>query len=74
MAAVVFDMDGTLIDTSVVVPEAFIVAIRELGGPEHTPAQIIAACSIGHPAAMLEHLLDRPVAEGDVADDGPAGV
>lgn len=39
----VWDMDGTLLDSTVVVPAAFVAAVRELGGPSVGPEQVVAS-------------------------------
>ena len=61
LRAVVFDMDGTLIDTSRVVPPAFSEAIRELGGPVLSHDEVIDSYVLGPPAAIMQHFLGRPV-------------
>ena len=64
--AVVFDMDGTLIDTSAVVPAAFGATIRELGGPDLTDDEMIESYVLGPPAAIMRHFLERDVSEAEV--------
>src|SRR5437868_1628120 len=64
--AVVFDMDGTLIDTSQVVPPAFSATIREMGGPDLSAGEVIESYVIGPPAAIMEHFLGRPVTEREL--------
>ncbi|GGW86151.1 HAD family hydrolase [Streptomyces caelestis] len=66
-AAVVWDMDGTLIDSSSVVPDAFIAAVRAMGGPVHSRAEVVALYSLGPPRAMLSQMLGRPCGEEEVA-------
>ncbi len=61
-------MDGTLIDSATVIPDAYIACISALGGPSHTPSEIIAAYSAGPPEAMLTHLLGRPSTPAEVDD------
>jgi HAD superfamily hydrolase (TIGR01509 family) len=61
----VWDMDGTLLDSSVVVPAAYLAAVRRLGGPELTPAQVVASYSVGPPEELLAHLLGRKLAAGE---------
>jgi HAD superfamily hydrolase (TIGR01549 family) len=61
LQAVVFDMDGTLIDTSRAVPPAFSEAIREMGGPTLSQDEVIESYVLGPPAAIMEHFLGRPV-------------
>src|SRR6266540_3324413 len=59
LLAIVWDMDGTLIDSATVVPDAYIRAITRLGGPTLTREAVIAAYGLGPPAIMLAHLLGR---------------
>jgi HAD superfamily hydrolase (TIGR01509 family) len=59
--AVIFDMDGTLIDSMDPVNEAFIETILAAGGPRYTHADIVAAFPKGPSDRMLTHLLGRPV-------------
>lgn len=60
LKALIFDMDGTLIDSGTVVPDTYIACIAAAGGPAYTRAQIIDAYALGSPAVMLGHLLGRP--------------
>ncbi len=64
--ALVFDMDGTLIDTSGVVPGAFAATIRELGGPDLTDDEVIESYVLGPPAAIMLHFLGRTVSEAEL--------
>ena len=66
LAAVVFDMDGTLIDSSRVVPAAFIATIEELGGPTLDRDEVIASYVLGPPATIMEHFLGRPVESSEL--------
>ena len=61
-------MDGTLIDSATVIPDAYIACISGLGGPSYTPSEIIAAYSAGPPEAMLTRLLGRPSTPAEVDD------
>lgn len=63
--AVIFDMDGTLIDSMDPVNEAFVETIVAAGGPTYTHADIIAAFPKGPSDRMLTHLLGRPVMAED---------
>lgn len=63
--AVIWDMDGTLVDSATVVPDAFIETVRRLGGPEMTREQVVAHYDAGAPHEMLGIMLGRP---GEVAD------
>ncbi|MGR6968157.1 HAD family hydrolase [Streptomyces cynarae] len=55
----IWDMDGTLLDSTIVVPTAFVAAVRELGGPSLRPEQVVAAYSLGTPEVILAHLVGR---------------
>jgi len=61
----VWDMDGTLLDSTRVVPAAFVAAVSELGGPQLEPAQVVASYSVGSTEVLLAYLLGRPLAEGE---------
>jgi HAD superfamily hydrolase (TIGR01509 family) len=63
--AVVWDMDGTLLDSSVAAPAAFMAAVLELGGREVTAQEVITAYPLGPPAVILARLLGRPVTDSD---------
>ncbi|GAB3402530.1 HAD family hydrolase [Flindersiella endophytica] len=65
-AAIVFDLDGTLVDTMSWVPGTYVDTIRALGGPTVTPGEVLASFSIGPTAAVLELFLARPIAEVDL--------
>jgi HAD superfamily hydrolase (TIGR01509 family) len=58
-------MDGTLLDSSVGVPAAFVAAIRRLGGPPTSPEQVVASYPLGPPEVLLAHLLGRDLAPGE---------
>jgi HAD superfamily hydrolase (TIGR01509 family) len=65
--AVVFDMDGTLIDSASVVPDAYIETVIECGGPRYIGADVVAAYPLGAPATILTHLLGRACRDDEVA-------
>jgi HAD superfamily hydrolase (TIGR01549 family) len=65
--AIVFDMDGTLLDSLPVVLECYRRAIVEAGGPALDHAEILASFSIGPAARMLEALIGAPVGAEAVA-------
>ncbi|MCW3815199.1 HAD family hydrolase [Micromonospora sp. DR5-3] len=67
VSGIVFDMDGTLIESHAVVPAAYRAAIMDGGGPALSDAEIIAAYPLGPPAALLSHLLGRPATDADLA-------
>jgi HAD superfamily hydrolase (TIGR01509 family) len=58
-------MDGTILDTTQVVPDAFIGAVADLGGPALDRASVVAAYSLGVPEVILDHLLGRPLRAGE---------
>lgn len=62
---IVWDMDGTLIDSAMAVSEAFTAAIVELGGPSVTSADIIDAQFVGVPEVILAHFLGRKLRRGE---------
>ena len=64
--AVVFDLDGTLLDTMTVVPAAYVRVIRELGGPDLTPQELVAAWHLGPSPAVLAHFLGRETTGDDL--------
>lgn len=61
----VWDMDGTLLDSTAVVPDAFVAAVRELGGGEVNRDDVVASYSRGVPEKILEHLLHRELHPGE---------
>lgn len=64
--AVVFDLDGTLLDTMTSVPRAYVETIRDLGGPDLTVAELVATWHIGPTPAVLSHFLGRTATGGDL--------
>lgn len=65
--AYIFDLDGTLVDSSTVVPQAYIACIVSLGGPRYEPDEIIQSYAIGPPQEILSHLLRRSSTAEDLA-------
>ncbi len=61
----VWDMDGTLLDSGLAVPAAYVAAIRELGGPAVTAAQVVSRYWLGTPEKILADLLGRDVGEAE---------
>ena len=59
--AIVFDMDGTLLDSLPVVVDCYRQTVVEFGGPDLSPEEILAAFAIGPAASMLESLIGRRV-------------
>jgi HAD superfamily hydrolase (TIGR01509 family) len=64
--AVVFDMDGTLLDSSRTVPAAYAAAIFELCGRDCTSAEIIAAYSAGPAGHLIARFTGRPSTAADI--------
>ncbi len=61
----VWDMDGTLLDSSGVVPAAFVATVGSLGGPPVTADQVVASYARGTAETILAHLLGRELAAGE---------
>jgi HAD superfamily hydrolase (TIGR01509 family) len=66
--AVVWDMDGTLIDSATAVPDSYITAILRRGGRRFSRDEIIAAYHYGPPQRMLAELLGRAITADDVEE------
>jgi HAD superfamily hydrolase (TIGR01509 family) len=60
-AALVWDMDGTLLDSAAAVPAAFAAALIRIGGPVVSAAEVVAAYPLGTPEVILASLAGRPV-------------
>ncbi|MEV0279782.1 HAD family hydrolase [Streptomyces sp. NPDC050610] len=56
---VVWDMDGTLLNSSRVVPEAFVRAVAELSGPPVAADEVVDAYWRGTPEVILTFLMQR---------------
>jgi HAD superfamily hydrolase (TIGR01509 family) len=65
--AIVWDMDGTLLDSSVAVPAAFAATLTRMGGPVVTAAQVVAAYPLGTAEVILAHLAGREATAHEVA-------
>jgi HAD superfamily hydrolase (TIGR01509 family) len=59
----VWDMDGTLLNSTTAVPDAFIDTVRELGGPSYSRSEVVDAYSLGVPEVILAHLVRRRVTD-----------
>jgi HAD superfamily hydrolase (TIGR01549 family) len=64
--AVVFDLDGTLVDTTGLILNTYVEAIRLLGGAEVTIDDILANFNIGPTPIVLERFLGRPISAEDL--------
>lgn len=65
-AAVVFDLDGTLLDTMGLAPAVYTETIRALGGPRVSPAEVVARWHIGPTPVVLAHFLGRATSAEDL--------
>jgi HAD superfamily hydrolase (TIGR01509 family) len=61
-------MDGTLIDSTMIVPGAYVTAVARLGGRRTSRDEVIAAYRFGPPRLMLTELLGRACTAGDVEE------
>ncbi|AEV85183.1 hydrolase [Actinoplanes sp. SE50] len=61
----VWDMDGTLIDSTEAVPRAFVQAVAVLGGPPVTPADVVGSYWRGTNEVILTHLVGRPLSPAE---------
>ena len=62
---VIWDMDGTLVASATVVPDAFIETVTRLGGTPPDRDGVVALYDLGDPRVMLGRMLDRPATEDD---------
>lgn len=58
---IVFDMDGTLIDSSAAVPDAFIKTLAQYGVTVQTRQEIIDCYHLGSPIDLFSHFIGRRV-------------
>ena len=56
VSAVVWDMDGTPIDSAAAIAAAFAVTVAELGGPSVNTSAVKAAYPLGVPEVIRAHL------------------
>jgi HAD superfamily hydrolase (TIGR01549 family) len=59
--AIVFDMDGTLLDSLPVVIQCYRETVLRFDGPNVSHEEMVAAFSIGPATVMLDTLIGRPV-------------
>jgi phosphoglycolate phosphatase-like HAD superfamily hydrolase len=55
--AVVFDMDGTLFNSTAAVYNAYADALASVSGPALTPAEVVGLYPLGPPERILSHVL-----------------
>jgi HAD superfamily hydrolase (TIGR01549 family) len=66
ITAVVFDLDGTLVDTMACILATYVNTIHSLGGPDVTTEDVLSKFHIGPTRVLLEHFLGRPIAADDL--------
>lgn len=66
MNAIIFDLDGTLVDTTALVVNTYVETIRTLGGVEVTTGDVLANFNIGPTSVLLNHFLGRPIVPQDL--------
>jgi HAD superfamily hydrolase (TIGR01549 family) len=66
MRAVVFDLDGTLLDTTGLILNIYVQTIRLLGGAEVTTDDVLANFNLGPTPLVLERFLGRPIRPQDL--------
>jgi HAD superfamily hydrolase (TIGR01549 family) len=64
--AVVFDVDGTLLDTMSSMPRVYVETIRDLSGPKLTCDEVVAAWNLGPTHVVLTHFLGRAATRRDL--------
>jgi HAD superfamily hydrolase (TIGR01549 family) len=64
--AVVFDLDGTLLDSMTAAPAAYVETISSLGGPRVTAAEIVAMWHVGPASTVLCSFLSREISPDDI--------
>jgi len=66
MKAVVFDLDGTLVDTTELILNTYVETIRSLGRAEVTKDDLLSNFNIGPTPVILEYFLGRPISPQDL--------
>lgn len=66
MNVVVFDLDGTLVDTTSLIVNTYVETIRLLSGADVTTHDVLAKFNIGPTPVLLSHFLGRSVASQDL--------
>lgn len=66
MRAVVFDLDGTLVDTTGLILNVYVETIGLLGGAKVTTDDVLSNFNIGPTPVVLERFLGRPISHQDL--------
>jgi phosphoglycolate phosphatase-like HAD superfamily hydrolase len=66
VAALIFDMDGTLLESHGVITEAYAATLKAIGAPARSREDIVDAFPLGPTGAILARLLGGVAADGDV--------
>lgn len=66
MRAVVFDLDGTLVNTTGLILNTYVETIRSLGRADVTTYDILSNFNIGPTPVILERFLGRPILPQDL--------
>jgi HAD superfamily hydrolase (TIGR01549 family) len=66
VSTVVFDLDGTLVDTMAHLLATYVDTIRSFGGPDVTAEDVLSKFHIGPTHVVLEHFRGRPIAADDM--------
>jgi HAD superfamily hydrolase (TIGR01549 family) len=66
LRAVVFDLDGTLVDTLPLILDTYVNTIHSLGGPVVTTDDILAKFHIGPTRLLLKYFLRRSISADDM--------
>jgi HAD superfamily hydrolase (TIGR01509 family) len=64
--AVIFDMDGTLIDSFDTIAHAYAATVDRLGGRTRPREELVAAFALGPPGRILAHVLGRAVTTDEI--------
>lgn len=66
MKAVIFDLDGTLVDTTKLILSTYVETLRSLGRADVSTDNILSHFNIGPTPVVLEHFLGRPILPQDL--------
>jgi HAD superfamily hydrolase (TIGR01509 family) len=66
LQAMIFDMDGTLLDSFDPIGDAYTATVVRLAGAPPPREQLVASFALGPPGRILPHLLGRPVTADEI--------